>query len=129
MSLSGILKSIILVAASVVIWGTQITLLQLLGYALALGGLVVYSVGRDELGKQFAAARDWATETWEEAQTSSRGKLVALPSGKSVAVGLLGLVTVVMCGSVWYFHTSSGDRVKGQLEASRDDILRLLDLS
>ncbi|KAJ3195648.1 hypothetical protein HK101_011463 [Irineochytrium annulatum] len=43
--LSGVLKDIILVALSILIWQTTVTPLQFFGYALALGGLVVYKSG------------------------------------------------------------------------------------
>ncbi|KAH6900626.1 triose-phosphate transporter family-domain-containing protein [Thelonectria olida] len=127
MSLSGILKSIILVGASVLIWGTQITLMQAIGYTIALGGLTVYSVGRDELGKQWNVAKDWASDTWD-GETSRDSKL-ALPTARSVVIMLLGLMTVVICGLVWYYHTPEAGKVMGKLEGSKDDILRLLDLS
>ncbi|OAQ87667.1 triose-phosphate transporter [Purpureocillium lilacinum] len=38
MALTGIFKNILLIAVSVVIWNTKITLLQAVGYSLALGG-------------------------------------------------------------------------------------------
>jgi hypothetical protein len=39
-----VLKDILLVILSVIIWSTQITPLQIFGYAIALGGLVWYKM-------------------------------------------------------------------------------------
>jgi hypothetical protein len=49
MTLTGILKNILLVIISVLIWHTSISWLQCLGYAIALAGLVYYSIGWDQL--------------------------------------------------------------------------------
>lgn len=45
MTLSGVFKSILLVAVSFFIWSTQITLLQGAGYSIALAGLIYYTAG------------------------------------------------------------------------------------
>ncbi|KAL3482849.1 triose-phosphate transporter family-domain-containing protein [Aspergillus germanicus] len=45
MTLVSIPKNILLIGASVVLWGTRVSLVQAIGYAVALGGLVVYSGG------------------------------------------------------------------------------------
>lgn len=42
------LKDILLVALSVIIWGTEITALQLFGYAIALAGLIWYKLGSEQ---------------------------------------------------------------------------------
>lgn len=42
LTLSGVLKDILLIAGSVWILGSQVTLLQLVGYGIALGGLVLF---------------------------------------------------------------------------------------
>lgn len=113
--------------ASVLIWGTQITLTQGFGYAIALGGLIAYSVGRDKLSKKWTTTKEWASDTWQT-HAASRGKL-ALPTCRSIVIGLLGLMTIVMYGSVWYLPTPAGGNVIEKLESNNDDILRLLDLS
>ncbi|TPX08172.1 uncharacterized protein E0L32_001932 [Thyridium curvatum] len=43
LTLTGILKNVLLIFVSVLIWHTHITALQFLGYAVALGGLLFYS--------------------------------------------------------------------------------------
>ncbi|KAF4589233.1 triose-phosphate transporter [Ophiocordyceps camponoti-floridani] len=51
MTMAGILKNMLLIVASVLIWQTRITLLQAAGYSLALAGLVYYSAGREVLAR------------------------------------------------------------------------------
>jgi hypothetical protein len=50
-----------LVAASMAIWGTPVTSLQFFGYSIALGGMVYYRLGYDQIkgyGKE--GLRQWA---------------------------------------------------------------------
>lgn len=47
MNLTGILKSVLLVFTSIVIWNTPITFVQAFGYAIALVGLFIYSLPDD----------------------------------------------------------------------------------
>lgn len=50
-----------LVAASMLIWGTVVTGLQFFGYSIALGGMVYYKLGYEQI-KNYAgeAGRQWA---------------------------------------------------------------------
>ena len=49
MTLCGVLKDILLIVASMVIWHTQVTSLQFFGYSLALLGLIYYKLGGDKI--------------------------------------------------------------------------------
>ena len=61
MTLCGVLKDILLVAASIAIWGTLISPLQYFGYSIALGGLIYYKLGAATLKAQFSdMGRAWA---------------------------------------------------------------------
>ncbi|KAI9737380.1 MAG: hypothetical protein M1834_009534 [Cirrosporium novae-zelandiae] len=61
LTLCGVLKDIILVAASMMIWGTPVSGLQFFGYSIALGGLVYYKLGADQLKEYFGQGqRAWA---------------------------------------------------------------------
>ncbi|RQM05420.1 hypothetical protein DH86_00001961 [Scytalidium sp. 3C] len=61
LTLCGVLKDILLVVASMLIWGTVITPLQCFGYSIALGGLVYYKLGAETLkGYISEAGRQWA---------------------------------------------------------------------
>ncbi|KAG9250910.1 triose-phosphate transporter family-domain-containing protein [Emericellopsis atlantica] len=65
MTLTGILKSILLVIISVIIWQTTISPLQFFGYSVALCGLVYYSLGYETLSKGYHMASSWAGDTWK----------------------------------------------------------------
>ncbi|KAJ4860856.1 triose-phosphate transporter family domain-containing protein [Trichoderma breve] len=61
LTLCGVLKDIMLVVASMMIWGTQVTALQFFGYSIALGGMVYYKLGFEALkGYAGEAGRQWA---------------------------------------------------------------------
>ncbi|KAL1883078.1 hypothetical protein VTK73DRAFT_10004 [Phialemonium thermophilum] len=61
LTLCGVLKDIMLVVASMAIWGTQVTGLQFFGYSIALCGMVYYKLGYDTLkGYAGEAGRKWA---------------------------------------------------------------------
>ncbi|KAH7115393.1 triose-phosphate transporter family-domain-containing protein [Dactylonectria estremocensis] len=49
MSLAAIFKNILLVICSVIIWQSQITTMQFIGYGISLAGLIYYSFGYDKL--------------------------------------------------------------------------------
>lgn len=61
LTLCGVLKDIMLVVASMMIWGTQVTALQFFGYSIALGGMVYYKLGYEQLRSHLMdASRQWA---------------------------------------------------------------------
>lgn len=61
MTLCGVLKDILLVFASIMIWGTPVSALQYFGYTIALGGLIYFKLGADTIKQQFSDAnRQWA---------------------------------------------------------------------
>ncbi|KIW65446.1 hypothetical protein PV04_07705 [Phialophora macrospora] len=61
LTLCGILKDILLVAASMLIWGTPVTNLQFFGYSIALGGMLYYRLGAEQLkGHLQQAGRSWS---------------------------------------------------------------------
>ncbi|CAK7274656.1 hypothetical protein SEPCBS57363_006275 [Sporothrix epigloea] len=61
LTLCGVLKDILLVAASMLIWGTPVTGLQFFGYGIALCGMVYFKLGYDTLKSYVAeSGRRWA---------------------------------------------------------------------
>lgn len=61
LTLCGVLKDILLVGFSILIWGTPISGLQCFGYSIALCGMVYYKLGQKELKPYLAeAGRRWA---------------------------------------------------------------------
>lgn len=61
LTLSGVLKDILLVAASMIIWGDPVTGLQFFGYSISLSGLVYYKLGYNQIRNHIAdGTRQWA---------------------------------------------------------------------
>ncbi|KAK4101474.1 TPT-domain-containing protein [Parathielavia hyrcaniae] len=61
LTLCGVLKDVLLVVASMIIFGTQVTALQFFGYSIALGGMIYYKLGYEALkGYAGEAGRQWA---------------------------------------------------------------------
>jgi len=61
LTLSGVLKDILLVLASMAIFRDPVSGLQFFGYSIALGGLIYYKLGADKL-REYAGQgnRQWA---------------------------------------------------------------------
>lgn len=97
MTLTGIFKNILLIVISVIIWQTKITLLQAVGYTIALGGLTYYSVGYNQLARGGAAVIAWTAATISPSSHPSASSRVAARRLLIVAgFGLSGLFVVVM---------------------------------
>ena len=61
LTLSGVLKDILLVVASMVIFRDPVSLTQMVGYGIALSGLIYYRLGADKLKEYFGqGSRSWA---------------------------------------------------------------------
>ena len=61
LTLCGVLKDILLVVASIMIWGTPVTGLQFFGYSIALAGMLYYRLGADSLKSFFSkSSHMWA---------------------------------------------------------------------
>ncbi|KIX03020.1 uncharacterized protein Z518_06570 [Rhinocladiella mackenziei CBS 650.93] len=61
LTLCGILKDILLVVASMLIWGTPVSKTQFFGYTIALGGLLYYRLGSEQLKQYMSqAGRSWS---------------------------------------------------------------------
>ncbi|KAM4056307.1 triose-phosphate transporter family protein [Hirsutella rhossiliensis] len=71
MTLTGIFKNILLIVVSIVIWQTEITLLQGVGYTIALAGLTYYSVGHDQLARSAHAALAYAAAAVSPSSSSA----------------------------------------------------------
>lgn len=80
MTLCGVLKNILLVVASMLIWGTIVGGLQAFGFSIALVGLVYYSIGYDGFAAFGAGIVAWFAkfrhaEEDEELEESEQGLL------------------------------------------------------
>lgn len=71
MTLCGVLKNILLVIASVIIWGSVITGLQFIGYGIATLGLIYYGVGYEGIQTYYKVGREYVEKLWEGQSDSS----------------------------------------------------------
>ncbi|KAK0383549.1 hypothetical protein NLU13_9460 [Sarocladium strictum] len=111
MTLTGIFKNILLVAAAVIIWNTQITPLQFLGYGVALGGLVYYSLGYEKLAQGYVAVKNYVVSPGESSESTEGGR------GKSkrwmfVAAGVVIFSSLLTVLVIYHGH----DTIKSQME-------------
>ncbi|KAL8690926.1 MAG: hypothetical protein Q9218_003739 [Villophora microphyllina] len=72
LTLCGVLKSIAIIIVSVLLWGTVVTPVQVLGNAIAFAGLVYYQVGAEKIHSIFAQP------VWSRSSPST-GKRRSLP--------------------------------------------------
>lgn len=66
MNLTGIAKNILLIGLSVVIWGTEITHLQVLGYSITLLAITWYSNGVEILAAAWNMIRTWGPKGYSK---------------------------------------------------------------
>lgn len=106
MTLCGVLKDILLVAASMFIWQTPVTALQFFGYSVALGGLVWYKLGGDKM-REYTAGASRAWTEYGNAKPAQR---------RFVVLGAAVLMFFLFVGSLAPNYTNDGyGRVKGYL--------------
>ncbi|KAI5865485.1 TPT-domain-containing protein [Durotheca rogersii] len=98
--LTGIFKNILLVVVAVVIWGTPVTPLQMLGYGIALFGLLLYQSGWQDINQSLRAGITWAGGF-------SRFKLLAQKPLLVVASLLIALLLVYVWSMREQLHASS----------------------
>ncbi|KAK2002689.1 triose-phosphate transporter [Colletotrichum falcatum] len=94
MTLTGILKNILLIIASVIIWKTNITFMQFVGYAIALFGLVIYSTGWEQLKSSGIGAITWVRTAWNS-HSLDEGRLSPLVR-RTLFLGLITLITLML---------------------------------
>lgn len=113
LTLTGILKAILLVAVSVVIWNTPITMLQALGYTIALFGLTYYSLGTDGLTKVYNNTSSWITATmnnYGSVPGSEGGVRGGLLTKRYVMLGsaIFGFLFVIAIFFMWVNSVPTG---------------------
>lgn len=94
MTLTGILKNILLIIASVLIWKTSITFMQFVGYSVALFGLVIYSTGWEQLKTSGQGAFAKVRGVWNS-QTLDEGRLSPLVR-RAIFFALLVFITLLL---------------------------------
>jgi hypothetical protein len=101
MTLCGVGKNIILVVASVLIWGTIITGLQVFGYTIALAGLVYYGVGYEGIQTYYSTTQQFAWKLWEgekekEGANTQRSTMLR----KAIIVSVFALIMVLLMAGI-----------------------------
>lgn len=99
MTLTGILKNILLVVISVMIWNTHISWLQTLGYAVALGGLVYYSLGYDQLAQGWKIASTSLVTMWTSPSPHAG---ISVGVRRIIIVGMGALTTILLVAGLGY---------------------------
>ncbi|KAJ5266988.1 sugar phosphate/phosphate translocator [Penicillium angulare] len=106
MTLCGVLKDILLVAASMMLWNTPVTALQFFGYSIALIGLVYYKLGGDKIREQVGQAN----RVWAEYGNNHPAQR------KFIIFGAAALIFFLFIGSMApSYAPESVERVKGVL--------------
>ncbi|KAK3995619.1 triose-phosphate transporter family-domain-containing protein [Cladorrhinum sp. PSN332] len=107
MTLTGILKNILLVVVAVMIWHTSITALQAFGYSIALAGLLYYSLGWDQIVVISATAGLYLKRLWEQVTGTGSGEdptAGRLPAAvrRALVMGLAAVTIVILLGGFLY---------------------------
>lgn len=106
MTLCGVLKDILLVAASMAIWHNPVTFTQFFGYGIALIGLVYYKLGGDKMREYTGQAN----RAWAEYGASHPGQR------KLVVIGAAVLIFFLLAGSMApSYAAGSYESMKGML--------------
>jgi len=95
MTLCGVLKNILLVIASVLIWGSVITGLQFIGYGIATAGLVYYGVGYEGIQTYYNVGSTYAKKMWEgQADTSTAPQPTLLR--KALVISMYATIVILL---------------------------------
>lgn len=132
MTLTGILKNILLVIISVMIWKTNITAIQFVGYAIATAGLAYYSLGWEQTVAISVGVWVYAKSLWERVAGSysplSQGEgggsqegAGRLPAAVKRAL-IMGLVVVTVVVLVAGFLYGSGGPSTGPVSKEVEEI-------
>lgn len=95
MTLTGILKNILLVVVSVLIWNTSISFLQFLGYGIALAGLVYYSLGWEQIVIVTTGFVSWLKAIWEAPHGAEHSLPPAVRRGLFTGIAIFTIVVLV----------------------------------
>ncbi|KJK75410.1 hypothetical protein H634G_09428 [Metarhizium anisopliae BRIP 53293] len=101
MTLAGILKNILLIIVSVMIWHTQITVLQAVGYTSALAGLIYYSLGYNQLPSASQVGSVWTFSWWKGTSAYNAGSM-RLKTRRAILAALIIMTgLVVLSPRMW----------------------------
>lgn len=115
MRLCGILKDILIVISSLILWHTPMTALQVAGYTLALFGLIYYMLGYDRIVGFSARAAGGIINEYKTRKSRLIGVLCMFLLGFVVVLSIMGLLAVKFAPDriedlkSWIYYTTTGD--------------------
>ncbi|PWW73073.1 TPT-domain-containing protein [Tuber magnatum] len=98
LTLCGVLKDILLVCASMIIWGNPVTILQFFGYSIAISGLLYYKMGAEKIGEQYAHPRGLGLGFYTRSLTNRR-----------LGIGTASLFAVMVLGAMYHGQYATRD--------------------
>jgi len=113
MTLCGVLKNILLVIASVLIFSTIVTWLQVFGYGIATAGLVYYGVGYEGIQTSWEFAQNYAKKLWKGDQDTAITQRPALLR-KALIITMYATVVVLLVVGI-ASQTSTGSELMQDL--------------
>lgn len=117
MTLCGVLKNILLVLASVLLWGTVILRIQALGYTIAVAGLIYYSVGYDGILAFYASTSKFGKQIWEGEAPEKKFETASTTRkrrGIARKVIIIGVFTLCVVGLIVGMMVRSGQAQYGE---------------
>lgn len=116
MRLCGILKDILIVISSLILWHTPMTPLQVVGYTVALIGLMYYMLGYERIVGFFATSRaSGFIKEYRITKTRVLTIFLLFLLGFVVVLGIMGLLAVKFAPDriedlkSWIYYTTTGD--------------------
>ena len=115
MRLCGILKDILIVISSLILWHTPMTALQVGGYTLALFGMVYYMLGYDRIVGFSSRAAGGIIDGYRSRKSKLVGILCMFLLGFVVVLSIMGLLAVKFAPEriedlkSWIYYTTAGD--------------------
>lgn len=100
LTLTGILKNILLIVVAVLLWSEHVSFLQFLGYSIALAGLTYYSLGWDVIKQRLVASFEWTYSLFKSPQFDESRLSPAARRGL-IATLLLLIVSMLVIGFVY----------------------------
>lgn len=90
-TLTGIFKNILLIVFSVIIWKTEISPIQVVGYSISLGALIYYAFGLEKLIYASHACTAWAASLFTSSEKSR------ISSKVRIGLFICGLAILSVC--------------------------------
>jgi hypothetical protein len=101
--LTGVLKNILLVGASVLIWGTTIAPLQIFGYSIALVGFLLYKSSYEELKGVITGGLSWITNASTSRSFDEKRSSMVIKKAVFIIISL-----VIALALLYHFTSEDG---------------------